>query len=38
MRTVQLVALVVLGSCVPGVAYADSDGYYCAGNGYLAYQ
>ena len=38
MRNVQLVALVVLGACVPGVAYADSDGYYCAGRGYLAYQ
>ena len=38
MKSVQRVALVVLGACVPGVAYADSDGYYCAGRGYLAYQ
>jgi hypothetical protein len=38
MRSVQLVALVVLGACVPGVTYADSDGYYCVGRGYLAYQ
>jgi hypothetical protein len=38
MRNVKLVALVVLGACVPGVAYADSDGNYCVGRGYLAYQ
>jgi hypothetical protein len=38
MRNVRFVALVVLGACVPGLAYADSDGYYCAGRGYLAYQ
>jgi hypothetical protein len=38
MRSVRLVALVLLGACVPGVAYADSDGYYCVGRGYLAYQ
>lgn len=38
MRSLQLVALVVLGACMPGVAYADSDGYYCTGRGYLAYQ
>ena len=37
MRRVLIVAFVAL-SCVPGVAYADSDGYYCAGPGYLAYQ
>ena len=28
----------VLGLAVPAVAYADSDGYYCTGRGYLAYQ
>jgi hypothetical protein len=38
MKYVRLVALVVLGVAVPGVAYADSDGYYCIGRGYLAYQ
>jgi hypothetical protein len=38
VKHVHLVALVVLGATVPGVAYADSDGYYCAGRGYLAYQ
>ena len=37
MGRVLIVAFVAL-SCVPGVAYADSDGYYCAGPGYLAYQ
>ena len=35
---VALVVLVVLGVVVPGTAYADSDGYYCTGPGYLAYQ
>ena len=38
MRSFQRVALVVLSACMPGMAYADSDGYYCAGRGYLAYQ
>ena len=38
MKCLRLVALVVLGLALPGVAYADSDGYYCIGRGYLAYQ
>lgn len=38
MKCLRLVALVVVGVALPGVAYADSDGYYCTGRGYLAYQ
>jgi hypothetical protein len=38
MKNVQLVVLLVVGLCVPGVASADSDGHYCAAKGYLAYQ
>jgi hypothetical protein len=38
MKSVQLVALVVMVVCVPRAASADSDGYYCAAHGYLAYQ
>jgi hypothetical protein len=34
-RTVSLVAAVM---ALSGAAWADSDGYYCAGHGYLAYQ
>ena len=38
MKCSQIAAAVVMGVCIPGVAYADSDGYYCTGRGYLAYQ
>jgi hypothetical protein len=38
MRITLLVALLILGPAGLGVAYADSDGYYCVGRGYLAYQ
>lgn len=38
MRITSLVALLSLGPAGLGVAYADSDGYYCVGRGYLAYQ
>jgi hypothetical protein len=38
MWTIRLVALVMLALCVPVAAHADSDGYYCVGPGYLAYQ
>ena len=37
MKTVCLVAVLILGPLV-GTARADSDGYYCAGRGYVAYQ
>jgi hypothetical protein len=30
--------VVILGPVGAGEAYADSDGYYCVGRGYLAYQ
>ena len=35
-RTTSL--LVLAGLLTPAVAKADSDGYYCAGPGYLAYE
>ena len=38
MRIALLVALLTIGPAGAGVAYADSDGYYCIGRGYLAYQ
>jgi hypothetical protein len=38
MSVLLIVALVVMGLCIPATAYADSDGYYCVGRGYLAYQ
>jgi hypothetical protein len=38
MTWLRLAAFVVLGLAVPAVAYADSDGYYCTGRGYLAFQ
>ena len=38
MKGFRLLALIVLGAAGPGVAYADSDGYYCVGRSYLAYQ
>jgi len=38
MSYLRLVALVALALALPGLAYADSDGYYCTGRGYLAYQ
>ena len=33
-----LASLVVLASLAPAAARADSDGYYCAGRGYIAYE
>ena len=38
MKIICAVALVMLGPLGSGSAYADSDGYYCIGRGYLAYQ
>lgn len=38
MRTSLFAALLTFGPLGLGVAYADSDGYYCIGRGYLAYQ
>ena len=38
MRILLFVAFVILAPLGLGVAYADSDGYYCVGHGYLAYQ
>lgn len=38
MRITALVALLILGPAGLDVAYADSDGYYCVGRGYVAYQ
>ena len=37
MARLTLVAIAVLLSC-PAAARADSDGYYCAGRGYVAYE
>jgi hypothetical protein len=36
--TLRTPVLIALMACVPGTSYADSDGYFCAGPGYLAYQ
>ena len=38
MKPFLLVLLITLGPAGLGVVYADSDGYYCVGPGYLAYQ
>ena len=38
MNGTRLVALVVLAVCVPATSFADSDGYFCKGKTYLAYQ
>ena len=38
MKTTLMVVIILLSSLGAGVAYADSDGYYCTGPGYLAYQ
>jgi hypothetical protein len=38
MRTLLLAAFIALGPGGAGTAYADSDGYYCVGAGYIAYQ
>jgi hypothetical protein len=38
MRILAVAGLLTLGLSVPGIAYADSDGYFCVGQGYLAYQ
>src|SRR5687767_15632826 len=38
MKTFLLAVVTLLGPGGVGMAYADSDGYYCTGRGYLAYQ
>ena len=38
MKLVAAIVLLVIGHLGLGTAYADSDGYYCIGRGYLAYQ
>src|SRR5947207_8419965 len=38
MKTLCAFAIVLLGPLGSGAAYADSDGYYCIGRAYLAYQ
>lgn len=38
LRTFLSVTLLLLWPCLVGRAHADSDGYYCIGRGYLAYQ
>jgi hypothetical protein len=38
MKVLLIVGLIMLGPSGRGVAYADSEGYYCMGRGYLAYQ
>src|SRR5437667_7977882 len=38
MKQRSLIVLMLLGGFGVGTAYADSDGYYCAGREYVAYQ
>ena len=38
IKTVLIVTVILLSCLGVGVAYADSDGYYCTSGGYLAYQ
>lgn len=38
MKTFLLAAIVIFAPLGANSAYADSDGYYCVGRGYLAYQ
>jgi hypothetical protein len=38
MKPLLLVVFITICPGGVGVAYADSDGYYCVGRGYLAYQ
>jgi len=38
MRILLFAGLLTLGPAGLGIACADSDGYYCIGRGYLAYQ
>lgn len=38
MKIVLLAIAVMISPLGVGVAHADSDGYYCDGQGYLAYQ
>lgn len=38
MKLAWTVAFLLVGPLGVATAYADSDGYYCAGPGYLAYQ
>jgi hypothetical protein len=38
MKLLGAIVLLILTPLGVGTAYADSDGYYCIGRGYLAYQ
>jgi hypothetical protein len=38
MKLLGAIVLLVLSPLGAGMAYADSDGYYCVGRGYIAYQ
>src|SRR5437762_7688068 len=38
MKLLGAIVLLILSPLGVGTAYADSDGYYCVGRGYLAYQ
>ena len=38
MKLLGAIVLLILSPLGVGTAYADSDGYYCIGRGYLAYQ
>src|SRR5213593_1183747 len=38
MKFIGAIVLLILSPLGAGTAYADSDGYYCIGRGYLAYQ
>ena len=38
MRLLGATVVLVLSAFSAGTAYADDDGYYCVGRGYLAYQ
>lgn len=38
VKRLRCAVLFVVALGLPGVAFADSDGYYCTGRGYLAYQ
>src|SRR5688572_26411117 len=34
----RIVAVAAIALLTPGIALADSDGYYCVGNGFVAYE
>lgn len=38
IRQASVVMLLILSSFMARAVYADSDGYYCVGRGYIAYQ